>query len=246
MHRFYIHPSETVKPRPAITGPDARHLQKVLRHDPGDRVVLIDGSGFEYTAVIETIRREMATFSIIEKKRADTDSPLELVVAQGFLKEKKMDTIVRHLTELGLSRWIPVISGRSVARPEKKRLAERMRRWEAIAIESLKQCGLSKLPVISPAATLEELFNDPEDYDGKIVFWEEETTPLDRLIPHTPEKILVLIGPEGGFSAEEIEMAQVAGFMSVSMGPRVLRAETAAIAACTLVQYLYGDMKKSP
>ncbi len=246
MRRFYIDPAETGKSQPKITGPDVRHMKKVLRHVPGDRVTLIDGTGFEYPAVLETIDKGTALFSIIEKKWSGTASPLELVVAQGFLKEKKMDTIVRHLTELGLSRWIPVISERSVARPDKRRMAERMRRWEAIAIESLKQCGLSKLPAISPVVTLRELVTGPEAFDGKIVFWEEETAPLDALYPQKPNRILVLIGPEGGFSYDEIQLAQASGFKSISLGPRILRAETAAISACTLVQYLYGDMKKSP
>ncbi|MFO8111814.1 MAG: 16S rRNA (uracil(1498)-N(3))-methyltransferase [Desulfosalsimonadaceae bacterium] len=246
MRRFYIDPAEIRKPQPMITGADVRHMKKVLRHAPGDRVILIDGSGFEYPAVIETIDRDTARFSILETIWSDTASPLELVVAQGFLKEKKMDVIVRHLTELGLSRWIPVITERSVARPDKRRMAERMRRWEAIAIESLKQCGLSKLPAISPVMTLQELVADPEEFDGKIVFWEEETAPLDALYHQKPDKLLVLIGPEGGFTSDEIQLAQAAGFKSISLGPRILRAETAAISACTLVQYLYGDMKKSP
>lgn len=245
MRRFYIDPSEIKSPHPQINGADVRHMQKVLRYSPGDRVTLIDGSGFEYPAVIEAMDKHTARFSIIEKKWAETSSPLELVVAQGFLKEKKMDTIIRHLTELGLSRWIPVVSERSVARPDNKRIMERMRRWEAIAIESLKQCGLSKLPVISPVMTFTELVRSREEYDGKIVFWEEEKKPLEKLFSQKPAKILVLIGPEGGFSADEIHVAQASGFHSISLGSRILRAETAAISACTLMQYLYGDMKKN-
>ncbi len=246
MRRFYADPSEMQKDSPQINGPDVRHMQKVLRHGPGDRVVLIDGSGYEYPAVIENLSRDTATFSVTGKILSRTTPHLELVVAQGFLKEKKMDTIIRHLTELGISRWIPVFSERSVARPDEKRLAERGRRWEAIAIESLKQCGLSRLPEISRPRPLKELLKDPAPYDGKVVFWEEETESLDALFPGKPQKILVLIGPEGGFSSGEIEQAKAAGFQSASMGPRILRAETASIAACTLIQYIYGDMKKSP
>ena len=246
MRRFYADPSEMQNDRPQISGPDVRHMQKVLRHAPGDRVVLIDGSGYEYTAVIESLSRDTATFSVTGKFLSRATSPLELVAAQGFLKEKKMDTIIRHLTELGISRWIPIFSERSVARPDEKRLAERGRRWEAIAIESLKQCGLSRLPEISRPRPMKELLEDAESYDGKVVFWEEETEPVDELFPGKPEKILVLIGPEGGFSSGEIEQAKAAGFQSASMGPRILRAETASIAACTLIQYIYGDMKKSP
>jgi 16S rRNA (uracil1498-N3)-methyltransferase len=246
MRRFYIDPAEMKNRPPTISGPDIRHMQKVLRHSPGDRVTLIDGTGFEYPAVIETLSRDTASFRIIEKKWSPTASPLEIVAAQAFLKDKKMDDIVRHLTELGFSRWIPFISERSVARPDQHRMTERMRRWEAIAIESLKQCGLSKLPVISPVMTFSDLVNTTEKYDGKIIFWEEEKTPLAELFPDKPGKILALIGPEGGFSSEEVQYAQRAGFKSVSLGPRILRAETAAITSIALIQYLYGDMKKNP
>lgn len=242
MRRFFIDSSEIDQSSPRITGPDVRHMQKVLRHKPGDNVVLIDGSGFEYTASIEGMSSDAAWFSITGKNWSDTAPPLELVVAQGFLKDKKMDAIVRHLTELGLSRWIPVISERSVARPGNRRMKERMRRWDAIAIESLKQCGLSKRPEFSPVMTFEELVNNPETYDAKIVFWEEEKRPIAGFIHQNPKKILVLIGPEGGFSADEIKYAEAAGFDIVSLGPRILRADTAAIAAGTLIQHLYGDM----
>jgi 16S rRNA (uracil1498-N3)-methyltransferase len=246
MRRFYIDPTELQKPDPMITGPDARHMLQVLRHKPGDQVTLIDGSGHEYLAMIGSISKSMASFKILNKKWSDTASPLEIIAAQGFLKDKKMDVIVRHLTELGISRWIPIISERSVARPDNRRMTERIRRWETIAIEALKQCGLSKQPVISPAMTFNELIRDPEPSDGKIIFWEEETRSLADLFPgNHPVKLLILIGPEGGFSPEEAAQAVEAGFKCVSLGPRILRAETAAVAACTLMQYLYGDMKKS-
>ena len=246
MRRFFIEPAEIGNTYPKITGSDVRHIVRVLRHTRGDKVLLIDGSGFEYPAVIERISGDTVEFVVIGKNIADTTSHLEMVVAQAFLKEKKMVTIVRHLTELGISRWIPVISNRSVARPDPKRMSERTRRWESIAIESLKQCGLSKLPGIAPLTTFSELIGTREEFDGKIICWEEESTPLSGLYPEKPKKLLLVIGPEGGFAREEVEYAQASGFKSVSLGPRVLRAETAAIAACTLMQYLYGDMQKNP
>lgn len=244
VRRFYVEPGEAGKVHPQIKGQDFRHMQKVLRHEPGDRVILIDGSGFEYLSVIEKMDSGTAYLSVLEKRWSDTASPLELVVAQGFLKDKKMDTIIRHLTELGLTRWIPVISQRSVARPDHRRMHERMRRWKTIAVESMKQCGLSRIPLISDAMTFEALLDSGEEYDGKIIFWEEEKVPLKDLFPNKPRKLLVLVGPEGGFSPEEVDHAKAFGFSSASLGPRILRAETASIAACTLLQYLYGDMKK--
>jgi len=245
MRRFYIDPEAIGHPVPRIKGPDVRHMRKVLRLTPGDLILLIDGAGYEYTARIAGYSGDEADMEILSRSYSAAESSLELTVAQGFLKEKKMDDLVRHLTELGISRWIPMISERVIARPDERRMGERIRRWEAIAIEALKQCGRAKVPEMSPMLTFREVIGSACNYDRKIIFWENETSPLAGT--DTPVRsVLVVLGPEGGLTKEEIEDARCAGFASVSLGPRILRAETAALAACALVQYLCGDLKKSP
>jgi 16S rRNA (uracil1498-N3)-methyltransferase len=165
-------------------------------------------------------------------------------VAQGFLKDKKMDTLIRQLTELGISRWIPFFAARSVSRPDAARLERRAARWQKIATEALKQCRRTQPPRIETVAGFEQMLAAGVDADIKIAFWEEEQSVLPEADRHgrVPGDIFIILGPEGGLTSEEIALARQAGFKSVSLGPRILRAETATLAACTLVQHLYGDM----
>jgi 16S rRNA (uracil1498-N3)-methyltransferase len=167
-------------------------------------------------------------------------------VAQALLKEKKMDRLLRHLCELGVTRWIPFICERSVPTPGQKRLSARAQRWNKIVKESCKQCQRSKLPEIINTLTFEDLLDYGQSCDLKIVFYENESATLKSLKapnpPATPRKILLILGPEGGFSDREIENARAAGCVVAGLGSRILRAETAAIAACTLTQFLYGDL----
>lgn len=246
MRRFFINPEELEKNRPRVTGPDVKHMKKVLRLTSGDRISLIDGTGYEYVAEIRELSQDAALVEIVSRQWSLSESPLELTVCQGFLKDKKMDDLVRHLTELGMSRWIPVLCERAVARPDPRRMTERIKRWETIAIEALKQCGRAKPPEISDLMTLSELFEMKKVFDRRYLFWENEETPLDDPETGGSKKILILLGPEGGFSEREVADAQLAGFTSVSLGPRILRAETAALAASALIQYLFGDIKKKP
>ena len=157
-----------------------------------------------------------------------------------------MDDLVRKLCELGVARWIPFFSQRSIARPDASRLAGRSRRWHRIAAEALKQCRRIDLPAIAAACSFNEVLDYSKACDLKIVFWENESAPLRRDIESKEKpsngKILLMLGPEGGFTRGEIELAQRSGFIVAGLGPRILRAETATLAAVTLVQYLFGDM----
>lgn len=244
MRRFFIHPDQLETPAPRITGADVKHIRKVLRHVPGDTILLIDGTGYEYRARIEEFTSDAVTVSVLDSRHAATDSAVEMAVAQGFLKDKKMDALVRHLTELGMTRWIPMVSSRSVARPDNKRMTERMKRWEAIAVEAMKQSGMSRLPVLYPVQGFADVLAMAGDFDTRIIFWEQATAPLVDSQTGPVSKILVLLGPEGGLTTDEASDAQAAGFTAASLGPRILRAETAALAACTIVQYIFGDLKK--
>jgi 16S rRNA (uracil1498-N3)-methyltransferase len=168
------------------------------------------------------------------------------MVAQAFLKEKKMDDLVRKLCELGVAKWIPFFSQRSIPRPDASRLAGRRRRWQRIAAEALKQCRRADLPEIGEALSFEAVLDVGQTCDLNIVFWENESCPLNSSLgsdgKHPIKKILLMLGPEGGFTQHEIQMAANSGFVAAGLGPRILRAETATLAAVTLAQYLFGDM----
>ena len=246
MRYFFIDPSLVTGPVVSITGSEAHHIKTVLRLKPGDSLKLFDGTGFEYEAAIVSVSAQKVAVEIQRKAKAAAPSGVQIIVAQAFLKEKKMDDLVRKLCELGVAKWAPFFSQRSIARPDASRLAGRTRRWHRIAAEALKQCRRIDLPEIAGALSFEEVLDFSKTCDLNIVFWENESTPLDSGIESSGKdpirKILLMLGPEGGFTQQEIEMAVHSGFFVAGLGPRILRAETATLAAVTLVQYLFGDM----
>jgi 16S rRNA (uracil1498-N3)-methyltransferase len=246
MRRFFIEPAALQKPIVAIEGSEVRHIKNVLRLKPGDEVRLFDGEGFEYDAIIRRCLADRIEIKITHKFPGTHESPLQIAVAQALLKEKKMERLLRHLCELGITQWIPFISEHSVPNPGEKRLSARAGRWNKIIKESCKQCQRSKLPEIIKTLTFEDVLDYGRSCDLKIVFYENASatlkSPMAPNTPSTSQKILLVLGPEGGFSDQEIENARTAGYIIAGLGSRILRAETAAIAACTLTQYLFGDM----
>ncbi len=248
MRRFFIPHTEIHKASPKIHGQDAQHIKRVLRLQPGNRILLIDGSGYEYEAELTGLSDAHVSIAVLRKYRPKMESPLRLVVVQGFLKEKKMDLLVRHLTELGMTKWQPVYTEHALPRLDEKRLISRIDRWNTIVREAMKQCSRTLAPEMAMPLTFQEAVHSENDADLKIIFWENETTPLRKsaaLDIKESATAIVLLGPEGGFSENEMALAKSAGFISASLGPRTLRAETAAVSACSLVQYLYGDMGKN-
>jgi len=249
MRLFFIEESELAVPNPAVRGVDARHIINVLRLKPGDMIGLFDGTGKQYEAKISALSSGRVEVSVLGSFDPGVESHLELIVTQSFLKEKKMDALVRHLTELGISKWIPFISGRSVPRPDEKRIVARTLRWEKIAKEAAKQCKRVKITRIGKTVSFEEILTVEKNYDLKIVFWENEKNLLDPnslAAGHKDlKRILVMFGPEGGFEVNEIEKAKESGFITAGIGPRILKAETATICACALMQFLFGDMGKN-
>ena len=245
MRYFFIEPSAIKDQVVSITGSEAHHIKTVLRLQPGDSLKLFDGTGYEYDGSIVSVSAKAVVVEIRERIKAANASGVRIVVAQAFLKEKKMDDLVRKLCELGVSHWIPFFSQRSVARPDAKRLAGRTERWNRIATEAVKQCRRIDTPVIDNVLSFEDVLIFSDSCDARIVFWENETRPLaaELIGKDKPiETLLVMLGPEGGFTDQEIEQAQSHGFISAGLGPRILRAETATIAAVALAQYIFGDM----
>ncbi len=248
MRYFFIKQSDLADSKAVVKGSDAHHIKNVLRLKPGDKIGLFDGTGLNYETRIATLLPKSVEVSVIRSFPSKAESSVQITVAQALLKDRKMDLLVRQLTELGITRWIPFIAKRSVPRPDKKRLFTRTERWNKITKEAVKQCKRCCSSEIGATVSFEEVLNLGKDSDLKIVFWEEETKPVNKDLPVSnlkpPEKIFILLGPEGGFTLKEVEKAKTSGFITASLGPRILRAETATIAACTLLQYLFGDMGK--
>lgn len=250
MRRFFVKQPTESEDAVILTGEDAKHISAVLRLKPGTRIALFDGTGMDYHAEIISASPQRVAVSIIERLACETESPLQITVAQGFLKEKKMDGLLRPLTELGVRRWIPFFAERSVPRPSDHRLSTRMARWQKIARESLKQCRRGCSPDIGPVMSFKEMIAVSMESEFKIAFWEKAAKPIPEAFQEhggwPVKKVFILLGPEGGFSGHEIAEAEASGFKAVTLGPRILRAETATLAACSLIQYLLGDMGGNP
>ena len=247
MRYFYVKKLTPEVKAVQIGGSDAHHICKVLRLQRGDRIRLLDGRGCVYEAVIEGFSARHVQLAVRHHFASPAESPIQISVGQGFLKEKKMDGLVRQLSELGVNSWFPVFSEYAVARPASERLSVRHQRWEKIAAESLKQCRRGQLMEIRSAVTFSEALQDSEAFKLKVIFWEQATRKLnpESLTALKPgDGILALLGPEGGFSPSEAQLAERCGFVPLSLGPRVLRAETATITATALLQFVFGDIGK--
>ncbi len=229
-----------------IDGPDTRHMKNVLRLGPGDMIGLYDGRGMEYTATIETVLPEGIQVRVLSGQPSQGESPLTVTVAQAMLKDRKMDRIVRQLTELGVCEWLPFSSQHAIPKPDQRRLAARSERWKRISREAIKQCRRGRVMKIRPAVSFEKMLDEGQPYDLRVVFYESEPAFLscESVLTQTGvlRRIFTAIGPEGGFSTAEIEAARAAGFVIAGLGPRILRADTAAVVAVSLLQFLYGDL----
>ncbi len=237
-------PEMVQQPEPEITGAEAGHICRVLRLGAGDAVELFDGTGDGYLARIVSSSPRCVRMRIENRFALLAESPARITVAQGILKDRKMDDVLRQLTELGIDCWMPFYAARSVPLPGSKPWGSRLDRWEKIALEAVKQCRRGRVPRMAPADTFGQVLAASATVDLKIIFW-EETPQAFRIpgpFPKRPETVMVAVGPEGGFTAEEIGQARKHGFSTAGLGPRVLRAQTAVLAACTLVQYAFGDM----
>ena len=238
-------------PRPLETGAvcaaaadQARYLKTVLRMREGDPLLIFNGTGWEYKAVI---RRRTADGIELEitGRRALPAAEIHVTLCQAVPKAEKMDGIIRHATELGAERIVPFLAERSVPRWQSEQLPRKRERWQKIAVEASRQCGRPDIPEIGEIVTFERMLRDVPESGLRLIPWEEETKTGIREILRDParsglKEFVLVIGPEGGFSAGEIELARQAGFLSVSLGKRVLRVETASLAVLAIFQYEKG------
>ena len=229
-----------------ITGSDAHHLMHVMRAKAGQEVTVVDDEGSVARMEMTAFREDAVTLVLKERLAANTESPLELVLAQCLLKADKMDYVVQKAVELGVTEIVPVKSHNCVVRYDAKKAAARQQRWQKIAEEAAKQCGRTALTEVAPIMDLSGLIKENSGTeDTEIVFCyenEDETTVKSCLQAAKGKRLILLIGPEGGFTLDEAQAVQEAGGKAVTLGPRILRAETAAVAAVTVAQYENGDL----
>ncbi|HEX5036697.1 MAG TPA: 16S rRNA (uracil(1498)-N(3))-methyltransferase [bacterium] len=216
---------------------ESRHLAKVLRAKAGDRVKLTDGSGSLFRGRITAVSPRGVTVAI-EEASASKSPNGRILLAQGLLKGEKMEFVLQKAAELGAAEVLPFTSSRTVAAWKKE--PRKLQRWQKIAEGASKQSGrATHLKVTEPAPFAQVLKTEADD---KILFWEEGgPSPKEFLVGRRPDRIVILIGPEGGLSQEEVDQAFAAGFVVLSLGPLTLRAETAAMTALAIVNYELGN-----
>ncbi len=247
MRRFFVDPENFAGSTAFLTGTEARHISSVLRLGVGTHITLFDGSGSFYEAQITKIspkKVETSIQAINPYIATDQQQASSLHLGQALIKGKKMDLIIQKATELGIDSLHPYKSTYCVVKgaPE-----NRVERWTKIALEACKQCNRPKPPDLHTPVGFTELFTSTanNNYDLKLIFWEEESqNSLADIFQQYPDirSAFLLIGPEGGFSADEAQQAKAQGFQSVTLGSRILRAETAAMAAIAVLQYKLGNL----
>lgn len=239
MHRFFIGEDQIINGNEAcITGSDADHAKKVLRLREDDAVIILDGKGMEYTGRIITLDGKVLRVALGAPSACAAEPSVEATLFQCLPKAGKMDLIIQKTVELGISRIVPVLSHRCVARPEAGDMKKRVTRYQRIAYEAAKQCGRGIIPKVHDAVKLEEA---SEKGAGLLIFADEEEkdTSLKRRLrgAQSPEKVSFLIGPEGGLAREEAKLLALAGWHPVTLGKRILRTETAPIALLAMLMY---------
>lgn len=228
-----------------LKGPSKRYVCDVLRMGRGDSLVLFDGSGMECPCRIIQATARNVTLRILSKHQGKSESPIHIRVGIGLLKANKMDLVIQKISELGVQEVCPVAARRAVPALDPDRAEQRRERWQTIAREASRQSGRSTVADVGQVSSLHEFVGQSGDADISLLFTPEAARPLDELAKkedRRPGRVVLLVGPEGGFSPEEEQTAQGHGFLPVGLGPRVLRAETAAILAVGLVQYAFGDL----
>jgi 16S rRNA (uracil1498-N3)-methyltransferase len=239
--RFYAAPGAFQDGRVLLDPEETHHLLRVLRLGKGARVQVFDGQGRNFAAVVQGQESGQALLEVLEELAPWGESRLHLTLGIGLAKGEALDAVIRQATEMGVKLILPFESERS-EKVSPERAARRHTRWLRLAQESLKSCRRSFLPRIERPREFPAMLAGPEEI--KFLFWEEERGRGIQSIfaQSSPGSVRVLIGPEGGFSPREAALARDAGFQVVSLGPRLLKVPTAAVAALTLIQYAWGDL----
>jgi 16S rRNA (uracil1498-N3)-methyltransferase len=232
--------------RLTLAGSAANHVARVLRLGVGDPLTLFDGQGGEHAARIEALGRDTVTVAVLEGTESGRESPLSLTLAQGISRGERMDFVVQKATELGVTRLVPLLTARSVVRLDERQAQKKTEHWRGVSIAACEQCGRNRLPQINDPIELHAFLAQPAAAGGVSPGTRLLLSPTgeERIqdLPGRGTAITVLIGPEGGLAPGEQEAALAAGFTPVRLGPRVLRTETAALAALAILQREFGDL----
>jgi len=243
--RFFVAPEQISEEKAEIFGEDVKHIAKVLRLQLGDKITILDGTGYQYKTEITDLAKDKVLVKVLEKIKSETEPPINVHLIQGLPKGDKFDLIVQKCTELGIKSLRPVNSERSVVKLDAKKAFVRVERWQKIAKEAAEQSARGLVPRVLELQDLKKVLEGLGDESLVLIPWEaEQSQSLREVLKQgvVYKDIYIVIGPEGGFSTAEIEGAKTTGAVPVTLGPRILRTETAGFAALTMILYELGDL----
>jgi len=243
--RFYLTKEKIQDKKATLEGSELEHMRTVLRLRPGQSIILFDDEGWEHEAKIQSYGSQIAEVEILKSYQPGRESPLEVTLAQAVGKGEKMDWVVEKATELGVHAVLPFFSNYTVPRLNSEKTDKRRSRWEKIALSAVKQSGRTRIPMILEMSDFGDLVQRSWICELKLLFCPGDfNANMNRLKVDHPKiaSVLLVIGPEGGLTSEEVLQASRQGFQTVHLGERILRTETAALSAISIVQFLWGDM----
>jgi 16S rRNA (uracil1498-N3)-methyltransferase len=240
MRRFYLPSSESASDHIALTGSEAHHAADVLRVKAGEEVAVLDGAGGEMICRVESAMRKKVQLEV-QQRKTDPPPPWRITLVQAVPKGKMLEAIIQKATELGVWRIVPLLSQRVTTHLEGDSIEHKAEKWRQTAVEAIKQCGQRWLPQVDPATTLPALLARRDKFDLTLVASLQDDRRHLRDYFHAggrrPEVICLWIGPEGDFAPEEMESIKGAGALPITLGPLILRSETAALCALSILNY---------
>lgn len=249
MHRFFVNENQVdhINNIIKITGDDVKHILKVLRLQEAQEIEICDKEGMDYRAFIDKIENREIVASIKEKHPSKGESNIDITLYQGLPKSNKMELIIQKCTELGVNRIVPINSKRTISKiQDKKSEDKKLDRWQRIAYESSKQSKRGRIPVIEKIMEFPSVIEDFKNNQLNLVAYENEKTRGIKDVLEKQDsnikKIGIIVGPEGGLEEKEIELLKENSVVSVSLGPRILRTETAGFVLTTILMYAIGDI----
>ena len=247
MHRFFVSGENIRGGRVTFDAGEARHIERVLRLGVGDTVTVFDGSGWEYLVRLNPNNNNRLTGEVVGKESKDREAATSLYLVQGLGKGDKMETIIRKAVEIGVKAVYPLACERSVVRLEGDKALKKVERWQEIAVEACKQCRRNVVPEIKPVMEYAKLWPEIAGRQALMLYENEQDLSLGSFLKQQRQdlagaEVFLLIGPEGGFSPLEVELAGRHGCPAVTLGPRILRTETAGIVASSIILYELGEL----
>lgn len=239
MHRFFVRNESLQAEQVVLPGQQAHQICHVLRAKPGDRIIVLDNTGYEYIVTLTDVTAQQVVGQVTDRQRSQAEPRTQITLYQSLLAREKFEWVLQKCTEVGATRFVPMVTERSIVRRADTVTPRRLSRWQRILTEAAEQSGRGIIPQIEAAAPFAHVVSGLANFDRRLIGWPQESglslRELLRASDTKPVTIALLIGPEGGFANEELEAAHAAGAISFNLGPRILRTETAAVVASALI-----------